>query len=368
MIYKPYGKTGKQVSALGFGGMRFDTKRSIEENALIVRYANEMGVNYFDTAPFYCNDTSEDIMGEAFKNMPNPFYVSTKSSIGSEKTADEVRGRVEKSLRRLGVEKINFFHMWCIKTLDQYKKIIAPGGPYDGALKLKNEGLVDHIVFSVHAKGSEIRTIIEDGRFEGMTVGYNAINFPFRGEGIEAAEEYNIGVATMNPLGGGIIPQNQDYFSFLKTHENESVIQAALRFNASHKAITTVLAGMSSIEEVKHNLEAFKDIEIYTPEQLKEIKDNLRTDMNSLCTSCQYCMHCPKNINIPRYMESYNMRILKNDAALIDQYKHLLEFGELSLDSPKPSECIRCGKCEQLCTQKLDIINRLEYMASKIEN
>jgi len=82
MIYKEYGKTRKKVSAVGFGGMRFDLSKSKEENAELLRYANARGINYFDTAPYYCKDQSEDIFGIAFKNMnmPTDFYVSTKGN------------------------------------------------------------------------------------------------------------------------------------------------------------------------------------------------------------------------------------------------------------------------------------------------
>ena len=256
MIYKPYGKTGKKVSAIGFGGMRFPEGCSIEEGAEIVRYASELGINYFDTAPNYCNDTSEDIFGEAFKQMPKDFYVSTKSSISSDPTGDDVRRRLENSLKRMGLEKINFYNMWCILTYDQYKRVIAKDGPYWGALKAKEEGLIDHLVFSTHASGEEIRMMVEDGLFEGVTLGYNAVNFPYRAEGIEAAYKHGLGVVTMNPLGGGLIPQNQEYFSFLKQNEAESTIQAALRFNACHESISVVLSGMGSKEEVRHNVEA----------------------------------------------------------------------------------------------------------------
>jgi len=124
MIYREYGKTGKKVSIIGFGGMRFgeDNDYSVE----VVRRANELGINYFDTAPGYCNDRSEMIFGKAFKNMPNQYYVSTKSSIRSEKNAYEVQRRIEKSLKTMNIEKINFFHMWCIMDLDQYNSVMSP--------------------------------------------------------------------------------------------------------------------------------------------------------------------------------------------------------------------------------------------------
>ncbi len=78
MLYKPYGKTGKEISVISFGGMRFADNDDIETNAELVQYACSKGINYFDTAPGYCEDKSEIAFGEAFKNMDrDSFYVST---------------------------------------------------------------------------------------------------------------------------------------------------------------------------------------------------------------------------------------------------------------------------------------------------
>lgn len=367
MIYKPYGKTGKKVSAIGFGGMRFPDNCSIEEGAEVVRYANQLGINYFDTAPNYCLDRSEDIFGEAFKNMPHDFYVSTKSSLSADPTADDVRRRLERSLKRMGLEKINFYNMWCILTYDQYKKVIAKDGPYWGALKAKEEGLIDHLVFSTHASGEEIRMMVEDGLFEGVTLGYNAVNFPYRAEGIEAAYKHGLGVVTMNPLGGGLIPQHQDYFSFLRQNEEESTIQAALRFNASHESISVVLSGMGSCEEVKHNVEAVKNIEVFGKEKIDAIKGHLREEMNGFCTTCQYCKHCPKGIDIPLFMEMYNSYILTGLDGVKAKYEENKNWGLIKEGKPGASDCIKCGKCEKLCTQKLDIVKRLEWIVKELE-
>jgi len=78
MIYKKYGKTGIDVSAVGFGGMRFDITLSKEENTKLLRYAVDKGINYLDTAPDYCKDQSEEIFGMAIKQMADQrddFYV-----------------------------------------------------------------------------------------------------------------------------------------------------------------------------------------------------------------------------------------------------------------------------------------------------
>lgn len=362
MIYKDYGKTGKKVSSIGFGGMRFrkeDYTESLEKAAILVRKASELGINYFDTAPNYCDDKSEEIMGEAFKAMPNPFYVSTKSMISNEPTADAVRTRIDKSLKRLGVQKINFFNMWCILNLEQYKKVMAPGGPYEGALKAKDEGLIEHIVFSTHCSGEEIEKIVNDGYFEGVTLGYNATNFAFRQKGIKAAYAKGLGVVTMNPLGGGIIPQNPDFYSFIKQNEEDSLAQAALKFNASHKEITVALAGMGTLEEVLENVKAGENFEIMTDEKITLMSNKVNQSLNSLCTGCQYCEGCPKDIDIPKYMDAYNMYILKKkDVEITNRLKW-----HWSMNTKKAEECIACGKCERQCTQHLPIIERLKYIS-----
>jgi len=127
MIYKEYGKTGEKVSVIGFGGMRFDISKSKEENTELLRYANAEGINYFDTAPTYCEDQSEDIFGIAFKNMPADFYVSTKGNPHEFNTAKKAKEAVKKSLDRLGIPKIHFYHIWCLLKMEHYELAMKPG-------------------------------------------------------------------------------------------------------------------------------------------------------------------------------------------------------------------------------------------------
>lgn len=361
MIYREYGSTGKKVSVIGFGGMRFG--KDEDYAAEVVRHANKLGINYFDTAPFYCDDRSENIFGKAFKKMPEEFYVSTKSNVRQEGDADAVRKRIEKSLNRLGVEKINFYHMWCIMDLEQYQKVMAPGGPYEGALKAKEEGLIEHLVFSTHCKGEDIRKIIEDKVFEGVLLGYNVMNHPYRQEGVRAALEHNIGVVTMNPLGGGLIPQNKEYFDFIRQYNDETVNQAALRFNLAQEGITVALSGMASIEEVEENIKTVNQPLIFSNEKRQEIKDKILKDMDSLCTTCQYCTKCPKKINIHHYLEAYNLKLLQGTEEMKNHIAWLKREGRIKAHHATPADCIECGKCEELCTQKLPIMERLKEIA-----
>lgn len=355
MIYKPYGKTGKDVSVIGFGGMRFQKKGSrYDTDACVemVHTASQLGINYFDTAPYYCDDKSESLMGEAFKSMPNPFYVSTKSS---ENSGSKLRAQLEKSLKRLNVQKINFFHIWCVLDLDGYKKRLVPGGAYEAAMKAKSEGLIDHVVMSTHCNGDEIATMLEDNLFEGVLLGYNVLNAPFRKKGLEAALKHNLGVATMNPLGGGLIPQHEDLFSFIRTETDQTSAGAAIRFNASHDAISTVLCGMGSLDEVKRNAAIGNQFTPYPAEKMLDIAAQMSSKLDSLCTGCDYCKGCPQDIPVSKFMLAYNEAILKDKQTA----KGMINW-HWGLDEKLAKTCIECGLCEDKCTQHLPIIERLK--------
>ena len=190
MIHKTYGKTGLSVSAVGFGGMRFDTKRSKEENAGLLRYAVDNGINYLDTAPDYCEDQSEDIFGIAIKKMASrreQFYVSTKGMPEDFDTADKAIAQVDKSLKRLNTDTIDFYHVWCIRRRSEYELAIRSGGQYEGLLKCKEQGKIKHIVVSTHLRGPEVEEIISKNEFEGVLLGVNILNFLYRWDGVQAA-------------------------------------------------------------------------------------------------------------------------------------------------------------------------------------
>lgn len=359
MIYNEYGKTDKKISAIGFGGMRFRQEDYIEKAAELVIEANRLGVNYFDTAPGrYCHDQSEPIMGLAFKNMPNPFYVATKSTFEEDPDENSVRKRVENSVKRLNVEKINFYYMWAIRNMEQYRFIMRKGGPYDGAVKAKEDGLIEHLCFSTHCMGEEIETIVNDGGYEGVMLAYNIINFKFRQRGLRAAYEKGLGVVAMNPLGGGIIPRKPEFFKFI-CENGSDVVNAALRFNVGHKELTSSIVGISDVTQLKEAVAAAENPSWFSDEKINEIGNRVSAEMDSLCTGCAYCLDCPADIEIVKYMEAYNDFILnKSRRAAIG----MLEY-YWSVTKDGAGKCTQCGKCEKACTQHIDIMNRLHFFA-----
>ena len=363
MQYKPFGKTGKQVSVIGFGVMRFpeeEYRKRPEKCAEVLLRAHELGVNYFDTAPGYCEDYSEDIVGYAMRQIKGAKpYVSTKCSLWNAQTAEEAYARVQKSLKRLSVDRITFQNLWCIKTLEEYREMIRPGGIYEGILRAKEEGLIEHICCSVHIDGDGLAEIVKDGRVEAVTLGYNALNFAYRRTGVKACYDAGLGVVVMNPLGGGTIPQNAEKFSFLKNDPQESVVQAALRFLIGQKEITAALPGPADIPELEECVAAADRMYEVTEETLEILAGKLKSELNTLCTGCAYCDQCPEGIPVPKLIDAYNSYLLEGDFSRVQE--RLDNHWQLSPEVA--AKCIRCGICEPLCTQKLPIIERLEAIA-----
>lgn len=362
MFYKQYGNTDMKVSAIGMGCMRYEDELinagKLEECAEIVLHAHEMGINYFDTAPFYCQDKSETITGMALSQLPrDSYYVCSKMNLGTvdgDSSRDAFFKRLEKTLTRLKVDYLDVYHLWCLLNVDSYEK--QSELLYGYFREAKEQGLIKNIAFSSHMEGDGLQTVIAADKFKGMLIGYNALNYRFRQAGISDAYKAGMGVVVMNPLGGGMIPQNPSMFEYLTEGTDLTVPQAALRFVASHKEISVALAGMSKKEHVEDAVKAVENLELFTASEIYEKYENTNLSLNNLCTGCGYCKKCPMDIDIPKFMDAYNQKMLGGD--MEGRLK-----GHWNIPIEMAKKCIACGKCEGLCTQHLPIIDRLSEIS-----
>jgi len=356
MLYRQFGKTGKKVSLVGFGGMRFneldDRKQCVEP---LIEAAQE-GVNYFDTAPAYFGVKSEEVFGEGFSEMRRqglPFYCATKTTKSKE---DEIQRELEGQLKRLRVDSIDFYHIWCLTSLDGWRER-KRNGVLEAFAKLKQEGLIQHICVSSHLIGDEIKDLLMEGVFEGVLFGYSAYNFAFRQAAFEAIAKRKLGCVVMNPLGGGLIPRHPEIFGFIKTRRDQAVVEAALHFLFAHEDIHTTLVGFAGPEEVREVLRAVQSYRgDISAKHLKRIKNNAKQSFENLCTGCQYCENCPEGIPVSKFMGAYNYKTLYgDDKPMLDQLKW-----HWNLPAEEAEKCTGCGECEEACTQHLAIIERLK--------
>lgn len=366
MQFTTFGKTGKKVSKLGMGGMRFDKHLTEKEAVKLIHHAHNNGINYFDTAPVYNQDRSENIYGKALKHLQrDSFFIATKGQ--NSKDAKEMTASIERSLKRLGVEQIDFYFLWCIIYPEQFTKARQTGQSLEAIFKAKERGLIKHVGVSSHMYSADVKNMIDDGVFEFIMLPYNALNFAAREDAIRYAKHSNLGTVVMNPVYGGVIPEYKDIIKIYPDSKN-SPVEDALRFCLDSQFIDITLAGMNSKEMIDEDIRYAEQAKDISEHELNQRQKRIKDSFSNMCTSCGYCLsHCPENISIKSYMEVYNTYILtKNIETVKERHKWYRKFGPL-LNTPKAATCTQCRNCEQECTQYLNIVERLEWIANNLE-
>ena len=141
MQYRKFGNTGVNISALGFGCMRLpeieqpDGKFIVdqEKTDAMLRHAYDLGVNYFDTAFFYCHENSEIAVGKALKPIRDKVYISTKCPLERVKSPEDFEAILDISLKKLDTPYVDFYHFWGINQKAFDEKTV-PLGLMDKAL------------------------------------------------------------------------------------------------------------------------------------------------------------------------------------------------------------------------------------------
>ena len=373
MQYREFGRTGMNVSALGFGAMRLPMTRDdqhVDEQAAIrvILRALELGVNYLDTAPYYCKRESERVVGQAIKawmraGNPRPF-VSTKNPI-EDRTAKRWRFWLDNSLKQLDVDYIDVYHMWSITWREYREKIDVRHGPLEEARKAQTEGLIRHIAFSLHDSTENLFKVIDTDNFEAMTVQYNLLNREHE-QAIGHAHRKGMGVAIMGPVAGGRLIAPSEGIEKTQPVRAMSTPELALRFVLSHPGVSIALSGMNTVQQVEENAATASTAMPLTPEERERVQralDEVKSLAELYCTGCGYCMPCPHGVNIPanfEYLNYFRVYGLKDKAQAL--YEQL--GGE---DSPvaglKAEECQHCGECEDKCPQHIPIQQWLEEAA-----
>jgi len=371
MQYREFGNTGVKISTLGFGAMRLPTKEEdgktvfdYEESIKIIRKAYELGVNYFDTAPYYCESESEIILGQAIKPFRDQIYLSTKNPIEDE-SGEHWRERLESSLKKLDTDYIDFYHMWGI-SWDAYENSInVPNGPMEAALKAKEEGLIRHISFSFHDEPENLFKLIDTGNFETMLCQYNLLDRSNEAA-IAHAKAKGLGVVIMGPVGGGRLGAPSETIKSVLPGKVNSSAEIALRFVMSNPGVTTALSGMGSMAMVEENVKVASNEAPLTVEEIQQINNSMEENKRMAdlyCTGCNYCMPCPQGVNIP-----LNFRLMNYHRVYgITDYARgeYAQIGKVDWMKGKNADaCIDCGICEAKCPQKLEIRKQLKETAA----
>lgn len=379
MIYKPFGKTGISLSALGFGAMRLpmaDETHVDEEKAVpLMQKAFELGVNYVDTAPYYCGQDSERAVGLALKGWRDKVYLSTKNP-AKDSIGGKWRMNLEKSLKTLDTGFIDFYHFWGI-SLENFQGMDVPGGPVEDARKALSEGLIKHLCFSFHDKeAANMKPIIDSGMFTSVLCQYNLLDRSNE-ENIAYAKANGLGVIIMGPVGGGRLGAPSDAVQALLQNKVVSSAEMALRFVLANPNVNMALSGMQDEHMLSENVKVASIGGHLTEDERSQVNlmlDENKRLMDLYCTGCNYCMPCPQKLNIPHLFRlmNYHKVYQLTDYAREEYRKTAVPLDDRKADWEKESgldasHCIECGACEKKCPQKLEIIKQLKETRKALE-
>lgn len=374
MRYREFGTTGKMLSGLGWGTNRF-APADLKDQAGLDRAAEllvsgvKQGINYIDCGHTYSMGKGEEIVSLALKELQRDgysCYISTKVMYAEDPTSSAVRRRLELSLRKMDVDRVTFGFAWRVSSYNEFLRMMSPGGLYEGLARAKNEGLIEHICCSSHAAVEDTIRMIESGYFDGCTISCNILNVDNYIKVFAAAKKCGVGIFTMNSLGGGVIPK----LRLSEKGEEVSLAKNALAELYAHEEITSCLSSMQNAQELEENLSAFQAKYIPT---LCNIRQNR---LGAFCTKCRYCAGCPVGIPISDIMYAYNNLAFSD---LTEGYgrANISAPGQLfnprfcdyiAMPESEVNPCIRCGRCEQKCTQGLPIIERIDRFYREAAN
>lgn len=375
MQYRKFGNTGIRISALGFGCMRLpevqleDGTWQVEQektNAMLQR-AVELGVNYFDTALYYCHQNSEIAIGKALKPFRDQVYISTKCPLERVQKKEDYEKTLEESLSKLDTDHIDCYHFWGINQKVFDEKIL-PMGLLEEAVRLKKTGKIRHISFSFHDTPEALKHIIDNGpQLESVLLQYNLLDRANE-EMIHYAAQKGLGVVVMGPVGGGRLAAPTELAQKLGSG-NLHTYELALRFVLGNPDVSCALSGMQSCTMVEQNA-AVASLETPMTEQqwrqAGQSMEELKKFSELYCTGCNYCQPCPRGIVIPKIFQAYTYHNVYGLTELAKKtYQNYVNNEKTPGATSK--ECADCGYCEKKCPQHLQIRQLLRKTEAVLE-
>ena len=381
MKYRKMGKTGDDVSILGFGCMRLpvvgdgsDRTKIDDEVAIpMLRKAIDPGVNYVDTAypyhsaSFELPGSSEPFVGRALADgYRDKVMVATKLPPWLLQKPEDMDRILDHQLERLQSGHIDYY------LLHGLNKMFWPMLQQLGALEFLDKALADGRIrragFSYH-DGPELFPDIVDGYdWDFCQIQYNYLDEEFQAgkAGLMHAAAKGLGIVVMEPLRGGNLagelPKDAEETlagaGIKRTHA-----EWALRWVWDHPQVSTLLSGMTEPWHVEENLKVAADAEAnaLTEDELARIgkvKEIFKEKLKVPCTKCGYCMPCPEGVDIPGNLAAYNEYHLFDT----DHHRFLatLFYNTTLLPEARADRCTACGQCLEHCPQQIQIPDELE--------
>ncbi len=377
MQYRTNPKNGDQLSALGFGCMRFtkrggaiDQEKADRELAL----ALERGVNYFDTAYIYPG--SEACLGAfmASHGCRDRIKVATKLPQYRVNKIEDAERFFNEELARLQTDYVDYYLMHMLNDEKSWSRLCGLGIRQWLAEKVES-GAIRNVGFSFHGGTLQFKALIDAFDWDFCQIQFNYLDERSQAgiDGLNYAAEKGLPVIIMEPLRGGKLAGGLPTAAkkvFEAAEPKRSPADWGLRWVWNHPQVTVVLSGMNDSSQVEENCRiasealpgslADGDLALYD-QALAAIRKGTRVG----CTGCGYCQPCPKGVNIPTCFAAYNSSFSDGLFTGIKEYMMCTTLRKVRSNA---GLCVKCGKCEQHCPQHIEIRRELDNVKKRLEN
>lgn len=376
MQYRKNSKNGDELSAIGFGCMRFPKAMSgidMAETEREILHAVENGVNYFDTAYIYPG--SEAALGEILykNNLRDKVKIATKLPHYLIKNTKSIEDYFNQELERLKTDHVDYYLMHMLSDKGVWERL-CDLGIKEWIEEKKAQGKIHNIGFSYHGNTETFIELLDAYDWEFCQIQYNYMDEHSQAgrKGLMHAAEKGIPVIIMEPLRGGRLVNNlpkEALEAFDNAKVKRSPAEWGLKWLFDQPQVTVVLSGMNSMEMLDENIRIASET---LPNTLKEedfamyekVKEALNLKIKVGCTGCRYCMPCPQGVDIPGAFRAYNVKYTDG------YFTGMREYIMCTAMRAKPSNaslCIGCGKCEKHCPQGIEIRKELKNVVKNME-
>ena len=368
MQYRKFGKLDWEVSALGFGCMRFPTvdgnrmsPNIVEDEAVrMVRHAIDNGVNYLDTAYPYHGGQSEIVVGKALRDgYRDKVKLATKLPVWQVTCAGDFDRLLNEQLTKLQTTHIDFYLLHALGK-SRWHDVVLKHGLLERAQAALVDGRIRHLGFSFHDGYEAFEEIVKSSDlWDFCQIQYNYMDTESQAgtRGLKLAAEKGLAVVVMEPLmGGRLADPPKDVCQAMESFAvRRSPAEWALQWLWDQPEVSVVLSGMSTFGQVEENL-AFAGgsrVGLFGEGEqalIARVREMYQARTVIPCTRCNYCMPCPNGLNIPGNFEIFNYAKLFDDEPTA-KFKYQVFLNE----AQRAGSCIACGVCEDACPQKIPI-------------
>ncbi len=382
MLKRVFGKTGLELSILGFGCMRLPVLNPADPTTIdqetataMLRRAIGRGVNYVDTAwPYHGTGRTEPGQSEPFVGRAlaggyrEKVHLATKLPTWLIENKKQMHDILDAQLKRLDTDHIDFY------LAHNLNSIVWPGIRDKGLFTFLDEALKDGRIkyagFSFHDRYELFEEIVAayDWTFAQMQYNYLDVDYQAGRRGLRLAHQRGLGVVIMEPLRGGFLinhmPERMKAL-LAEVRPEWSLADWALRWLWNQPEIGVVLSGMSAPEQTEENVSIAEAITPLTADDqaaLDQVVALFRERLKINCTACGYCLPCPQGVDIPKNFSYYNDYFLVDS----DEVRARAKFYFNAQMAPHETfaHCVHCRECEEKCPQNLPISDTMDEVAT----